>query len=501
MSHPEGPSKMDPSCAKDTAYCAARRWFLGQCGLGLGAVALGELLTQGQHQAALQAAPRSPRDALETNPLAPRLGHFPAKAKSVIYLFMAGGPSHLELFDDKPMLRKFNGQPPPAELVAGKRFAFLSKDAKLLGGTRAFARYGQCGKQLSELLPHHRRIVDDVCWLQGVATDVFNHGPAKLFMNTGFQTPGRPSMGAWLTYGLGSPSRDLPGFVVLQSGPRGPRAGNALWSSGFLPSSYQGVPFRGSGDPILNLNNPPDVDEQDQRQFLELVADLNRQRLQATGDPEITTRINALEMAYRMQTSAPELMRLDDESASTLNLYGATPGGNSFANNCLLARRLVERGVRFVQLYHTDWDHHGGKGQTLGEDLEKVCREVDQASAALVLDLKQRGLLDETIVVWGGEFGRTPMGETRDNKVGGRDHHIDAFTLWVAGGGFQPGRIHGRTDDFGYDVVEGRVHVHDLHATLLHQLGVDHERLTYRFQGRDFRLTDVHGQVVHDVLS
>jgi uncharacterized protein (DUF1501 family) len=320
-------------------------------------------------------------------------------------------------------------------------------------------------------------------------------------MNTGFQVPGRPSMGSWVTYGIGSESRDLPGFVVLQSGPRGPRGGNALWSAGFLPSSYQGVPFRGSGAPILNLSNPKGIDAERQRDFTDLVGTLNQQRLDLTGDPEIATRISAYEMAYRMQSSAPELMDLSGESQATLDLYGAKPGGSSYANNCLLARRLVERGVRFVQLYHTNWDHHGGPTENLDKHLPDICKEIDQASAALVLDLKQRGLLEDTIVIWGGEFGRTPMGEVREGGAGGRDHHIDAFTMWVAGGGFKAGKIHGASDDFGYEVVEGAVHVHDLHATILHQLGFDHERLTFRFQGRDFRLTDVHGKVVREVLG
>ena len=468
----------------DPFHQQTRRHFFENCGVGLGSIALGDLLANER----------------SNNPMALRRGHHPAKAKNVIFLFMAGGPSHLELFESKPKLNEYHGELPPDSLVEGKRFAFLGEGAKLLGSERKFAQYGESRMELSELLPHHRKIVDEVCWLRGMKTDVFNHGPAKLFMNTGFQVPGRPSMGSWVTYGIGSESQDLPGFVVLQSGPRGPRAGNALWSAGFLPSSYQGVPFRGSGDPILNLTNPQGITPERQRDFVNLVGSLNQERLATTGDPEISTRISAYEMAYRMQSSAPELMDLAGESQATLDLYGAEPGGNSYANNCLLARRLVERGVRFVQLYHTDWDHHGGPNQTLGKDLERVAAEVDQASAALVIDLKQRGLLDDTIVVWGGEFGRTPMGETRDNKVGGRDHHIDAFTMWAAGGGFRPGMQYGKTDDFGYEVVDEAIHVHDLHATLLHQLGFDHERLVHRFQGRDFRLTDVHGHVVKDIL-
>lgn len=469
---------------------ATRRHFFHTCGVGVGALALHQLLRDNA-----VAAPEVRRD------MAPRPGHFPGRAKNVIFLFMAGGPSHLELFEHKPALQQYHGQLPPESLLEGKRFAFLKKGAKILGSQRTFSKYGEAQMELSDVLPHHRKIVDEVCWLRGVTTDVFNHGPAKLFMNTGFQVPGRPSMGSWVTYGLGSESRDLPGFVVLQSGPRGPRAGNALWASGFLPSTYQGVPFRGTGDPILNLASPQGIPQQQQRDFVDLVKTLNRERLDVTRDPEIATRIEAYEMAYRMQSSAPELMELDSEDANTLAAYGAEPGANSFANNCLLARRLVERGVRFVQLYHTDWDHHGGKGATLGTDLDKICQQVDQASAALVLDLKQRGMLDDTIVVWGGEFGRTPMGEVREGKAGGRDHHIDAFTMWVAGGGFRPGMTYGKTDEFGFGVVDQHVHVHDLHATLLHQLGFDHERLTFRFQGRDYRLTDVHGRVVHELLA
>jgi hypothetical protein len=468
-----------------------RRHFFGQCGVGVGAVALNQLLAADGH-----AAPSVKVDPAD--PMAQRKPHFPAKAKRVIYLFMAGGPSQLELFEDKPKLREYNGQKPPASLMSGKRFAFLKGNETLLGSARKFETHGQSGMTISEMFPHHRKIVDDVTWLRGMTTDVFNHGPAKLFMNTGFQAPGRPAFGAWATYGLGSPSRDLPGFVVLQSGPRGPRAGASLWSSGFLPTAFQGVPLRGKGDPILNLRSPAGLTREREREFYDTVGALNRARLDVTGDPEILTRLNAYETAYRMQTSAPELMDLSKESADTLALYGCQPDAPSYARNCLLARRLIERGVRFVQLYHTNWDSHGGPGENLEKDFERVCREVDQASAALVLDLKQRGLLDDTLVIWGGEFGRTPMGELRATT--GRDHHIDAFTMWVAGGGTKPG-IYGASDELGFGVVEGKVHVHDLHATLLHQLGFDHERLTYRFQGRDFRLTDVHGKVVKPILA
>jgi len=332
-----------------------------------------------------------------------------------------------------------------------------------------------------------------------VVTDVFNHGPAKLFMNTGFSRFGMPAFGAWLTYGIGSESQNLPGFVVLQSGPRGPRGGTGLWGSGFLPTLYQGVPFLSGPEPILNISNPAGVNQQQQGEFFGAVRDLNSQRLDATQDPEIATRIAAYEMAYRMQTSAPELMDLSGETKQTIDAYGAEPGKVSFANNCLLARRLVERGVRFVQLYHTDWDHHGNKGTDLGEPLEARCKETDQPAAALVKDLQERGLLDDTLVIWGGEFGRTPMGEPRDYV--GRDHHVEGFSMWFAGGGIKKGQVLGKTDEIGYNTVEDRVHVHDLHATLLHLLGLDHKRLNFRFQGLDFRLTNVHGNLVPKLMA
>jgi hypothetical protein len=332
-----------------------------------------------------------------------------------------------------------------------------------------------------------------------MVTDVFNHGPAKLFVNTGSSRFGMPSMGAWLTYGIGSESRDLPGFVVLQSGPRGPRGGNPLWGSGFLPTTYQGVPLLPGPEPILNLANPPGIDRGRQTSFFDTVQRLNAERLAAVGDPEIATRISAYEMAYRMQTSAPELIDLSGETKETIEAYGAEPGKVSFANNCLLARRLVERGVRFVQLYHTDWDHHGNTDTHLGEPLDARCGETDRPSVALVKDLKARGLLDDTIVIWGGEFGRTPMGEPRD--LIGRDHHVDGYTMWLAGGGVKGGQSIGATDELGYNAVEDRTHVHDLQATILHLLGLDHLKLTYRFQGRDFRLTDVGGNVVEKMLA
>jgi hypothetical protein len=471
-----------------------RRHFFGQCALGLGSLALTSLLSK---------ATAAPASSQRTEPQSPRQGHFPAKARSVIYLFMAGGPSQLELFDYKPELQKRNGQPIPDSYLAGKRFAFMDTFARekprLLATRRKFTQHGECGTYVSSCLPHIAGVVDEITVVRSVVTNVFNHAPAKIFINTGSPQFGRPSMGAWVTYGIGSESQNLPGFVVLQSGPRGPRGGAANWSSGFLPTSYQGVPFRSGGEPILDLATPPGISAGEQRRTLDAIRDLNSARLADTGDAEIATRISAYEMAFRMQTSAPELIDISQESRQTLAMYGAEPGKVSFANNCLLARRLIERGVRFVQLYHTDWDHHGAPGQDLNQNLDQVCREVDRPSAALIKDLKQRGLLDETLVVWGGEFGRTPMGEIRETI--GRNHHIDAYTMWLAGGGIRAGTNLGQTDEFGFAPVQDPVHVHDLQATILHLLGLDHVRLTYRFQGRDFRLTDVHGNVVQKLLA
>jgi hypothetical protein len=475
-----------------------RRHFFADCRVGVGAMALATLL--GREGSAAVPSARAAANLRGSHPLAPRETHFPARAKSVIFLFMAGGPSQLELFDHKPKLQDLDGQVIPESYVAGKRFAFLKKDATLLGTRRKFRRWGECGAHISDLLPHLGAIADDVAIIRSLHTDVFNHGPAKLFVNTGSPRFGRPSMGAWVTYGIGSEADDLPGFVVLQSGPRGPRGGTPLWGSGFLPSTYQGVPFLNGADPILNLSSPPGLDGQRQAEFVDAVTDLNTLRLGATGDPEIRTRIAAYEMAYQMQSSAPELMDLSGETKETLSLYGITDAARpSFARNCLLARRLVERGSRFVQLYHTDWDHHGNPGTDLGKALDDRCRECDQPSAALVQDLKQRGLLDQTLVVWGGEFGRTPQGEPRDTL--GRDHHIEAYAMWLAGGGIKPGQTIGQTDEIGYYTVEDKFHVHDLQATILHLLGLDHERLTYRFQGRDFRLTDVFGKVIEKLIA
>ena len=468
-----------------------RREFFANAGLSIGAFGLSSLLGR-------PASGGDTGDAgTRAGPMTPRPPTFAPRAKAVIYLFMAGGPSQFELFEDKPVLRRLSGQTPPESFMKGRRFAFLKGDETLLGPYQSFGRYGRSGAELSDLLPHHRDIVDDVCFIRSMHTDVFNHGPAKLFVQTGATQPGRPSIGSWLTYGIGSEADDLPGFVVLQSGPRGPRAGSNLWSSGFLPTSFQGVPFRAQGDPILHLENPPGLVRDDQRDFTDTVAELNRLRFDAVRAPEIQTRIAAYEMAFRMQLSAPELMSLDDEPQRVLDMYGVESGKPSFARNALLARRLVERGVRFVQLYHTSWDQHGGK-ESLEEELPLRARQVDQGAAALIKDLKERGLLDETLVVWGGEFGRTPMGERR--KPTGRDHHPSAFTVWLAGGGVRPGMSFGATDELGLEISENPVHVHDLQATILHLLGLDHEKLTFRFQGRDFRLTDVHGRVVREIL-
>jgi len=472
-----------------------RRHFFGQCAVGLGQMALASLLRDGKIHAA--------ESTQLVNPLAPKPTHFASKAKSVIYLFMAGGPSQLDLFEHKPKLVELSGKPIPESFLKGKRFAFMDSFSrevpKLLGTRRQFQRYGQSGRYISECLPHLGHVVDDLAFVSSVYTDNFNHAPAKIFLNTGSTRFGRPSMGAWVTYGIGSESQDLPGFVVLQSGPRGPRGGALNWGSGFLPTAHQGVPFQSGGDPILNLTSPIGFNSERQYQVLQAVRDLNQAHLMETADPEVATRIASYEMAYRMQTTGPELIDCSKESKETLALYGAEPGARSFANNCLLARRLVERGVRFVQLYHTDWDQHGGPGTNLNESLDQICQQIDRPCAALIQDLKQRGLLDQTLVVWGGEFGRTPMGEQRETL--GRNHHIDAFTMWFAGAGIKSGQTVGSTDELGFNTTEDKVHVHDIQATILHLLGLDHTQLTFKSQGRDFRLTDVSGDVIKKLLA
>jgi hypothetical protein len=461
----------------------ARRWFLQQCGMSMGAAALASLL--GPVGSAHAASPR----------VAPQ-PHFPGKAKRAIYLFMAGAPSQLELLDHKPELAKYDGTLPPASLLEGYRAAFIDPNSSLLGPKFEFKQYGQSGAWVSELMPHFQEIVDDVTIVNSMVTDAFNHAPAQILMNTGSQQFGRPSLGAWTTYGLGSENQDLPSFVVFSSGQKGTSGGSANWSSGFLPTVHEGVLFRSQGDPVLYLSNPPGVDEKAQKDTLDTINKLNQEQLGIMGDPEIATRINNFELAFRMQTSAPELMDISSEPQHILDMYGAEPGKSSFANNCLLARRLIERDVRFVELFHESWDQHGN----LVGGLKKNCKDTDKACAALVKDLKQRGLLDETIVMWGGEFGRTPMvqGDTAD----GRDHHPNAFTMWMAGGGFKPGMTFGQSDDLGFNVVENPVHVHDLHATILNQLGFDHEKFTYKFQGLDARLTGVEpAHVVRDIIK
>jgi hypothetical protein len=462
-----------------------RRWFLQDCAVGLGALALADLFAQegiAKPQAAL------------ADPLAPRKPHYTPKAKRVIYLFMAGAPSHLDLFDYKPKLAELDGTLPPPDLLKGYRAAFINPSSKLLGPRFKFARHGKSGAELSELLPHLATVADDIAIVRSMVTDAFNHAPGQILMNTGAQQFGRPSFGSWVTYGLGSDTHDLPAFVVFSTGAKGPSGGNSNWGSGFLPTMYQGVPFRVGGDPVLYLSNPRGVDADVQRDSLESINRLNRMRLDAVGDPEISTRINSYEMAYRMQATAPDVVDIAREPKHILEMYGAEPGKPSFANSCLLARRLVERGVRFVELFHEAWDQHGN----LKADLKKNCLNTDRACAALVKDLKARGLLDDTLVIWGGEFGRTPMVQGGND---GRDHHPNAFTMWLAGGGIKPGITLGTTDDLGFNAAEDRVHVHDLHATLLHLLGFDHTKLTYRFQGRDFRLTDVHGKLVQKLLA
>jgi hypothetical protein len=472
------PQRFAPAAAR----LAARRWFLKQCGIGLGAIGLADLL--GPTASA----------TLKDDPLAPKAPPFAAKAKNVIFLFMAGGPSHLELFDNKPGLAKWDGKLPPADLLKGYRAAFINPDAKLLGPKFKFARYGASGAELSELLPQLATVADDLCIVKSMVTDAFNHAPAQIFMNTGAQQFGRPSLGAWALYGLGSESRDLPGFVVFSTGSKGPSGGNSNWGSGFLPTVYQGTPFRTGGDPVLYLTNPRGVDHDLQKDTLDGLKALNQVRLEEVGDPEIATRISSFEMAFRMQTVAPDVMDIAKEPRQILEMYGADPGKASFANTCLLARRLVEKGVRFVEIFHESWDQHG----SLVSGLKKNCQDTDRACAALVKDLKQRGLLDDTLVIWGGEFGRTPMVQGGSD---GRDHHPNCFTMWLAGGGVRPGVTIGESDEFGFNATADKVHVHDLNATILHLLGFDHTRLTYRFQGRDFRLTDVHGNVVKKILA
>jgi hypothetical protein len=472
-------------------YCT-RRQFFKDCSTGLGTLALASLLNEN-----LFASP------VVDDPLAPRQPHFAARAKHIIYLHMAGSPSTLDLFDYKPKLIELNGKPCPESYIRGQQFAFIKGTPKLLGTPHRFAKHGQSGQEISNVLPHLATVADELAIVHSMHTDQFNHAPAQLFIHTGSPRLGRPSMGSWLSYGLGSENHDLPSFVVLTSGPVAPDGGASLWGSGFLPTIHQGVQLRSQGDPVLFLSNPAGMSADKRRRSLDTLKALNQLHLDAVGDPEILTRISQFEMAYRMQTSVPQLMDISREPKEVHEMYGTKPGQKAFSNNCLLARRLVESGVRFVQLYHWGWDSHG---ESMGNDLRygmvDRCKETDQACAALIKDLKRRGLLDSTLVIWGGEFGRTPMNEERNgSKWLGRDHHQHAFSIWLAGGGIKRGITHGATDDLGYHVVEDPVHVHDLQATILHVMGLNHEKLTYRFQGRDYRLTDVHGNVVQKLLA
>ncbi len=489
----------------------SRRDFLSTSANGIGMLALASML---QKDGLMAASPSGLAASDPSNPLQARPPHFAPKAKNCICIYLEGAPSQIDLFDPKPKLRELHGQPLPESFTEEVRFAFIQKEsARILGSPRTFTPRGECGMELSDLLPHLGECADDIALIRSMHTEAFNHHPGQLLMNCGSTMFGRPSMGAWLNYGLGSVSDNLPGYVVLNAG-RGTSGGASNWSSGFLPSTYQGVLFRSQGDPVLNLGNPDGLTDAMQRRTIEALGALNRRRHQRIGDPEINSRVAAYELAFRMQAAAPELIDLTGESAETLALYGvgreedgASRGGrgggkgvyNQFSTNCLLARRLVERGVRFVNLYHASWDHHSD----LDTELPFCCRMADQPIAALLKDLKRRGLLDSTLVVWLSEFGRTPLGENRVNftSVSGRDHHPFAFSIWMAGGGIKGGQVVGRTDELGWNVVEDPIHINDLHATLLHLFGLDHLELTHRFQGRDFRLTDVGGEVVQKLIS
>ena len=478
-----------------------RRHFFRDCQIGLGGIALSTLFGNASSADSVTSTGTTRSSA---NPLMPSEPHFAAKAKRVIFLHFAGSPPHLDLFDYKPELVKRNGEDCPTEFFDGKRFAFTSSKPTLLGTPHKFEKYGENGVWLSDAIPNLHKVVDDLTFVRSMNTDQFNHAPAQLMLYTGAPRVGRPSMGSWVTYGLGSENQDLPGFVVLISGGTNPSAGKTAWGSGFIPSVYQGVQCRSKGDPVLYVSNPKGMDRDLRRMTLDTLRTLNEQEAHRIGDPETQTRIAQYELAFRMQMSVPEVMGIDRETQQTLDSYGAKPGESSFANNCLLARRLVEQGVRYVQLFDWGWDFHGtNPKEDIGEGLTNRCKQMDQPIAALITDLKERGLYDETLVICSGEFGRTPFreGRTAKGKVLGRDHFPDCYTMFMAGGGLKPGFVYGSSDELGFRVAENKVHVHDLQATILHQLGFDHERLTYRYQGRDFRLTDVHGKVVHDLLA
>jgi len=477
-----------------------RRHFIKESAMGLGALALGTFLGSCHRPAVQNSIVFDP-----AHPLMPKLPPFPGRAKSVIYLHMAGAPSQLELFDYKPELMKMDGQDCPPSLLEGKKFAFIQGVPKMMGPQAKFSRHGQSGAWVSELMPHLSTIVDEISFLKSVTTDQFNHGPAQLLVQTGSPRLGRPSLGSWATYGLGTVNQNLPGFVVLTSGGKNPDAGKSVWGSGFLPSVYQGVQCRSEGDPVLFIKDPDGMDRDLRKATIDAINKVNEEEYKSSQDPEILTRISQYEMAFKMQISAPDVMNINNEPEYIREMYGVQPGKSCLANNILLARKLVEKGVRFVQIYDWGWDSHGTE-ENLAIDIGFInkCRSVDKSVTALILDLKQRGMLDETLVVWGGEFGRTPMRENRDGKTNpfkGRDHHTEAFTIWMAGGGIKKGFSYGETDEIGYSTISGKVEPFDIQATILNQLGFDHEKLTYEFQGRPFRLTDTRGKVIHEILA
>lgn len=479
------------------AFAVTRRQFLGSGSLGLGAAAM----------ASLSPVSSSALDVTgidEADPLAVRPTHYAPKVKQVIFLHMAGSPPHLDLFDYKPELVARNGQPCPDEFYEGKQFAFTSSRPTLLGTPRKFQQHGQSGAWISDALPKLAEFADDLCFLKSVHTDQFNHAPAEMMLYTGSPRMGRPAMGSWVTYGIGSENRDLPGFVVLVSGGSNPSAGKSAWGSGFLPSVFQGVQCRSQGDPVLYVSDPEGMTRDLRRTSLDAMRDLNRLQADRLAHPETLTRIAQFELAFRMQMSVPQVMDITRESQATIEAYGAQPGQASFANNCLLARRLVEQGVRFVQLFDWGWDFHGtGPGEDIRDGLTNRCRPMDQAVSALIRDLKDRGMFDETLVIWSGEFGRTPFreGRTAQGDILGRDHFPDCYSMFMTGGGVKRGFTYGASDELGFTIAENPVHVHDLQATILHLLGLDHLRLTHRFQGRDYRLTDVHGQLIEPILA
>lgn len=479
-----------------------RRHFLKESAMGLGALAMGALLGS----CGSSSSSSGPSIVFDpAHPMLPRPPHFPGKAKSVIFLHMAGAPSQLELFDYKPQLMKMDGQDCPQSFLEGKQFAFIRGVPKMLGPQATFAQRGQSGAWVSDHLPHFATIADEVSFLKAMTTDQFNHAPAQLLVHTGAPRLGRPSIGSWVTYGLGSENQNLPGFVVLTSGGNNPDAGKSVWGSGFLPSVYQGVQCRSHGDPVLFIKDPEGVNRDLRKASIEAINQVNKQEFDEYKDPEILSRISQYEMAYRMQITAPDVMNINNEPEYIHEMYGTKPGKTCFANNVLLARKLVEKGVRFVQLFDWGWDAHGdGAYNALNLGMINKYRTVDKAMTALILDLKQRGLLEETLVVWAGEFGRTPMQERRNGDVNpfkGRDHHTEAFTIWMAGGGIRKGYSHGETDEIGYTTVSGKTDYFDVQATILNQLGFDHEKFTYPFQGRPFRLTDVAGKVIHDIIA